>query len=356
MSLDPAVLDDPAAVAAADPRGMLRTVLGLGEQCRRGYAAGRSADGLPSGLELHALVLCGMGGSGVAGDMIRALYRERLIVPVDVVRDPTLPEHCDKDTIVVCSSYSGDTVETLALFEEAARRGCRLVAVTAGGALAAAAMEIEAPVVRAPTGLMPRAALGHLLLGTLGALEAIGVVPAMGEDVESVAGTLAELAEEVGPVRPAGSNEAKSLAVAVNGRVPVVWGAEGVGAVAATRWKTDLNENAEMPAFAAALPELDHNEVVGWSAGSGKGFAVVALRHEDEHPDVAARFPVSEAIARDAGALVREVAARGDTPLGRLLSLVLLGGAMSVYFGILRGVDPGPIANIDRVKRELAGA
>jgi glucose/mannose-6-phosphate isomerase len=158
----------------------------------------------------------------------------------------------------------------------------------------------------------------------------------------------------VGSERSAASNEAKSLAVAIQGRVPVVWGAEGVGAVAATRWKTDLNENAEVPAFASALPELDHNEVVGWSAGAGDGFAVVALRHEDEHPDVAARFPVSEAIARDAGALVHEVAARGESPLGRLLTLVLLGGAVSVYLGILRGVDPGPIANIDRVKREQA--
>jgi glucose/mannose-6-phosphate isomerase len=356
VSPDPELLDDLAAVAGADPRGMLAAVLGLGEQSRRGYAAGLAAEGLPSGDELHALVLCGMGGSGVAGDMIRALYRDRLIVPVDVVRDLVLPEHCDKDTIVVCSSYSGDTAETLTLFEEAARRGCRLLAVTAGGALANAAAEIEVPVVPVSGGLMPRAALGHLLLGTLGALEAIGVVPELDEDVEAAAATLAELAREVGPERPAASNEAKSLAVALQGRVPVVWGAEGIGAVAATRWKTDLNESAEVPAFASALPELDHNEVVGWSAGAGDGFAVVALRHEDEHPDVAARFPVSEAIARDAGALVREVAARGEAPLGRLLSLVLLGGAVSVYLGILRGVDPGPIANIDRVKRELAEA
>jgi glucose/mannose-6-phosphate isomerase len=184
----------------------------------------------------------------------------------------------------------------------------------------------------------------------------MGVIPALGEDVESVVGTLAELAGEVGPDRPAATNEAKSLAAALRGRVPVVWGAEGLGAVAATRWKTDLNENAKVPAFAAALPELDHNEVVGWSDGSGDGFAVVALRHGDEHPDVAARFPPSEAIARDAGAQVHEVGARGDVPLGRLLSLVLLGGAVSVYLGILRGVDPGPIANIDRIKRELAGA
>jgi glucose/mannose-6-phosphate isomerase len=136
--------------------------------------------------------------------------------------------------------------------------------------------------------------------------------------------------------------------------VPVVWGAEGIGAVAAARWKADLNENAKVPAFWSELPELDHNEVVGWSAGRGREFFVVALRHGGEHPDVAERFPPSIEIAASAGAGVAEVWARGGSDLSRLLELVLRGDLVSTYLAIARSVDPTPIEAIARLKAALA--
>ena len=295
-----------------------------------------------------------MGGSGVAGDVVRALYRDRSIASVDVVKEPTLPEYCGRDTLVVASSYSGNTAETLTCFEQAVARGCRVLAVSAGGELSARATAGGAPVVTIPAAPpAPRAALGLLVLGMLGAFEAMGLVPALADEVADVAGTLDELSAELAPEREEPRNPAKDLARWIGDTIPVVWGAEGLGSVAAARWKTELNENAKVPAFSGSLPELDHNEVAGWSAGAGERFSLIALRHEGEHPDVAARVPVSIEIASESGMHGREVWARGRSALSRFMSLAAMGGATSVYLGIARGFDPAPIAAIDRLKRGI---
>jgi glucose/mannose-6-phosphate isomerase len=349
-------LDDAPALRAADPGGLLEAALGLSAQCREGLTAGRAATGLPSGASLSSIAVCGMGGSGVSGDVIRALFRDRLPIPVDVVRSPVLPEYVGKDALVLCSSYSGDTAETLDCFEEAARRGCRLLAVTTGGRLAARVRDMDAGLVllssRFPA---PRAAVGALAMGALGALEGMGVVPVLDADLEDAAGTLEGLSEELAPERRLSGNEAKALAARIGDRFPVVWGAEGIGSAVAARWKTGFNENAKVPAFWSSLPELDHNEVVGWSPGMGERFFLVTLRTEGEHPDVAARFEVSVDIARSSGMDHEEVRAAGRSDLARLMSLVMKGDVTSVYLAVLRGEDPGPIHAIDRVKRELAG-
>ncbi|MCA1727800.1 MAG: bifunctional phosphoglucose/phosphomannose isomerase [Actinobacteria bacterium] len=345
-----------AAEEGRDPQRMLDAVLSLPEHCRRGYAVGRETPGLPSGDGVTTITVYGMGGSGVSGDLVRSLFRERLAIPIDVVKGPVLPEYCQKDTLVVCSSYSGETAETLSCFEEAARRGCRALAISTGGTLAARAEEASIPLVRIPAEVpVPRAALGFLAFGLLGALEAIGIVPPLESEVQHTVRVLADLA---GGFRPDADgvtgNRAAALAESIGDRHPVIWGADGIGAVAAGRWKTQMNENAKVAAWASVLPELDHNEVVGWSAGQGERFFVIALRHEEEHPDVAARFPVSLQIASESGAGHEEVHAEGASPLARLLSLIMTGDATSVYLAYLRGVDPTPIEAIDRIKAALA--
>ncbi|HZP90671.1 MAG TPA: bifunctional phosphoglucose/phosphomannose isomerase [Actinomycetota bacterium] len=348
-------LDDPVAISSGDPGGMLGSIAALPEQCREGYRIGRSAPPV-SAADVRALAVCGMGGSAVAGDVLRALVAERLQIPVEVVRSPTLPAWCGPGALVVASSYSGDTAETLACFDEALRRRCRSVVVTAGGALRARAEAAGVPAVLVPPGLMPRAAFGYLCLGLLGALEAAGLVPSLEQELGDALEALDVLVPTLVPTVPTSVNVAKRLASAIGRRVPVVWGADGIGAVAASRWKTQFNENAKTPAFAAALPELDHNEVVGWSRGSGSRFFVVALRHDEEHPDVAVRFAPSIEIARDSGALVEEVWASGASRLGKLLSLVAVGDFTSAYLGLVRGADPTPIEAIVRLKAALAEA
>ncbi len=345
------VLDDPDALAAADPSGMLVAVGGLPADCEAGYAAGLAAAELPATDDLTSVTFLGMGGSAVAGDLTRALFRQRLGVPLDVVRGPELPEHCETHSLVVATSYSGNTAETLAAFEEAVERGCRIVAVTSGGRLARRAAEEGIPSVPVPGGMQPRAALGHLAFTTLGALEAAGVLPRLGGEVRETVGLLQALATELGPEKRA--NRAMRLAERIGDRYPVVWGTEGIGAVAAMRWKTQINENAKRPAWWASMSELDHNEVVGWVDGAGADHFLVTLRHDGEPASISPRFPLSVDLVAGSGLHHEEVQAVGDSALARACSLILMGDFVSVYLGLLRGVDPTPVEVIDRLKKAL---
>ena len=347
-------LDDERTLRDSDASGMLEAVASLPRQCAQGYALGMSAPDLPAGEGVENVAVCGMGGSAVAGDVLRVLAATRLGVPVQVIRSPELPEWCQPHTLVVISSYSGDTAETVSCLEESVLRGCRIVVVTTGGEVARRAEELGLGRVLLPGGLQPRAAVGLLTLGTLGAVEAAELLPPIRADLDECVRELDVLADQLAPGVPATINLAKQVAEAVGEAVPVIWGAEGLGAVAAMRWKTQMNENAKVPAFTSALPELDHNEVVGWSQDRGHGYLVIPLRHDGEHPDVAARFELSARIAEGSGARTLEVWGHGRSALARLFSLVLVGDFATTYLGIARGVDPTPVDAIARLKTALA--
>lgn len=347
-------LDDAAALRAADPSSMLDAAARLGQDAAASFAAARVLDvGAPA--PAASIVVCGMGGSAVAGDVLRSAYRDRLAMPVEVNRGPSLPAHAGPGTLLVVSSYSGGTSETLSSFEEGLARGCRVMGVTSGGRLAARCAELGLPVAIVPGGAQPRAALGHLAFAMLGMLEATAVLPSIAPEVEETVGSLATLAPSLGPDVPADRNPAKELASWIGDRIPVVWGAEGIGAVAAMRWKTQLNENGKVPAWYASMSELDHNEVVGWVRPYGAAHVVIALRHDGEDEETAARFPLSADIARRAGAEVREVAVAGGSPLRRLVELIAIGDHVSCYVGLRRGVDPTPVEAIVGLKAALAG-
>ncbi len=346
-------LDDLEAMRVLDAGDMLGAVARLPRDCRTAYSAARATQGLPVLEGVTGVTVCGMGGSAVAGDVLRSVFRSSLAVPVDVNRSPELPASCGPGSLVVASSYSGNTAETLAGFREALARGCRLLAITSGGVLVGEAATAGVPVVGVPSGAQPRAALGHLAFSLLGALESMGILPALADDIEDAISVMQEVASGLGPDVPESGNQAKRLASWIGERVPVIWGVEGIGAVAAMRWKTQMNENGKLPAWWGSMSELDHNEVVGWTAPHGEPFAVIALRHEGEHPEIGPRFPLSIDIARDAGADGIEVAATGRSVLARLMTLIVIGDHTSVYVALRRGVDPTPVPVIDRLKAAL---
>ena len=333
---------------------MLDIVAGLPSDCRGSYRAAVARSDLPSMADVTSIVFCGMGGSAVAGDVLRAVFRDRLQIPVEVNRSPVLPNHAGPSTLVAICSYSGNTAETMASFNDALSRRCRVVVVTSGGAAQALAEANDIPVVAVPAGYQPRAAFGHLGFTWLGALEAMRVLPALAGEVEETVSLLEGLVARSGPDVPLEHDLAKQIAETIGDRVPVVWGAEGVASVAAMRWKTQLNENGKTPAFAASMSELDHNEVVGWTRPYGERFAVIALRTDDEHAEIAPRFALSEGIALGSGAVTTEVRSLGQSLLARLLTLVYVGDMASVYVGLRRGVDPTPVVAIDELKAALA--
>ena len=244
-----------------------------------------------------------MGGSAVGGDLARVALGDHASRPVVVSRDYGLPGWTTPDTTVLCASYSGDTDETLAAFEAAGALGGRRVAVTTGGELADLARREDVPVIPVPGGFQPRVAVAYMTVAALEVAAACGAGPRLASEIDVAADHLDQLCAEWGPDANDG-NIAKEIALALHGSVPVIAGA-GLTAPVAYRWKTQVNENAKIPAFAGELPEIDHNEIVGWQGTAGLGsFAAVFLEDADQHPRIGDRIELTERAdrrARDAG-------------------------------------------------------
>jgi glucose/mannose-6-phosphate isomerase len=264
-----------------------------------------------------------------------------------------LPPWVDEGVVVLCSSYSGGTAETLSCYEQARRRGAAVIAATTGGCLEELARRDGVPVIPLPTGFQPRAAVGYSLVCALEVVALAGAAPSLRAELEAAAEPLEALAAEWGPAGPE-NGRAKALAHRLHRTVPVVTGS-GPTAPVAYRWKCQLNENAKIPAFASVLPEADHNEICGWGAARELGaFSAVFLEDPDDRPEIARRVELTAGLA-EAGALpVERVAGVGTGRLQRLLSLVLLGDLVSLYLAVLRQVDPVEIEAIAELKAALS--
>ena len=350
-------LDDPAAVTRLDPYGMLRLVEALPDQVVPGYEMGRRAVPRRPAAGFTAVVVAGMGGSAIGGDLLKAVAADFCTVPVEVVRDYHLPAYVGPRTLVIISSYSGNTEETLAALEEAAKAGASIVALTSGGRLGDRAAQQGWPVARIPSGIPPRAALGYSLFAAVGILEAADLLPEMRETLDTVVAALRAVQERAGMRQPWRSNPAKQEALQLIDVIPVLYGSSGIGAAVAYRWKTQFNENAKHPAYWTHLPELDHNEVVGWEApppGVVGRLRVIFLRIGDESPRMVTRFEATRRIIEGRAGSLTEFIGEGDNHLARAMALLHLGDYISFYLAIAKGVDPTPVRFIDRLKAELA--
>ena len=287
------------------------------------------------------LVVCGMGGSAVGGDLAAGAIGPRARRPIRTLRGYELPEWVGPETLVLCASYSGETEETLACFEAAGRAGAPRIALTTGGSLAESARNEGVPVIGVPAGMQPRAAVVYMFVAALEAAAACGAAPSLRAELESAAAAL----DGLGP-------EAEALAARLVGRVATVYGAEATAPVA-MRWKTQLNENAKVVAFHAELPEANHNEVCSYP-DADVPLSLVLLEAPGQHERVAARFDATEAVASDAGVQVESVMARGEDPVHHVLSLVHLGDLVSVHLAYALERDPTPVQAIADLKSRLA--
>jgi glucose/mannose-6-phosphate isomerase len=344
-------LDDPAALAGADPSGMLAEAAGAGDQVRAARALAEGA--ALTGPRPDVVVVAGMGGSGVTGDVLAALAFAESPVPVVTVKGDRLPAFAGPGTLLVAVSYSGNTDETVAAVEHGLRSGARLVAVASGGRLAELAGAANAPLLLVEDGHQPRAAFWSLVLPVLLVAEAAGVLRPLGAQAAAAADALDAEAANLGPGRPVAGNPAKQAALRLVGRLAVAWGTGQLGAVAATRFRTQCNENAKVPVVSAAVPEADHNDVMGLEGGLGDGRELVLLRDEAGEHERDGRRLAAVCAALGAGDPVVRRAGAG-APLARLARLVAFADFTSTYLGIARGVDPASIATIDRVKSALA--
>jgi glucose/mannose-6-phosphate isomerase len=322
-----------------DASDMRSTIAGLPEQLREGsrigVAVGRRL-GSPS-----AVLLAGVGGSALGGELLRGLISADCPVPVTRVRGFGIPAWAGPGTLVVCVSYSGETAETLACARQARDQGASILAVGSGGALGRLAGEWGVPFCMVPGGLKPRAALGFLFGATSAAFAVAGLAPA----------GLAEQAAD--GVERCDHDAAERLGERLDGTVPLVYGA-GVLAVVAYRWKTQLNENAKVHAFSHAFPELGHNEIMGWEGADLARFAAVFLRDGTQRAEDARVIEATRDLIAGDTALLVEVEAIGDTPAARAFSLIAHGDWVSYFLALARGVDPTPIERIAALKARLS--
>jgi glucose/mannose-6-phosphate isomerase len=340
-------------IEAVDPQGMLGDVLAqplqLGDALWRAQSAGIHASDRPGGL-----IVCGMGGSAIGGDLAVAALGDRATRPITIVRGYALESWTGPDSLVLCCSYSGDTEETLACFDAAGAAGAQRVVMTTGGKLARMARDEEVPVIGIPAGMQPRAAVLYMLIGTLECAALCGAAPGLHSEIDSSTAVLERLAAEWGP-EASDDSEAKTIAVQLRATVPVVHGAGPTTAIA-RRWHTQINENVKAAAFWSELPEANHNEIGGWERGRGLApLAAVFLCDPDQHPRMQRRIELTGAEVQRAGAPALVVHSRGDSRLERVLSLLLLGDLVSVYLAVLEGVDPTPVVSLGRFKEALAG-
>jgi glucose/mannose-6-phosphate isomerase len=340
------------AIAQVDVSDQLGAVLALPEHLRdalwRVESAIMNEWDTPGGL-----VVAGMGGSAIGGALARAALGDHASRPIFVTRAYGLPPWTTPETTVLCASYSGNTEETLACYESAAALGAQRVVVTTGGRLAELARADRVPVIPLPGGFQPRAAVAYMTVAALEVAALCGAGPRLTSEIDVAASHAEQLVTEWGP-DAADDSLAKEIAGTLLGSAPVIAGA-GLTAPIAYRWKTQINENAKLPCFAHELPELDHNELVGWEGAESVGrFAAVFLDDSDAHPRVKARMELTEKLIADHATASLHLETRGQTTIERVFSLVLLGDLVSVYLAVLRGVDPGPVAVIEKLKADLA--
>ena len=343
---------DRATIAAVDATDQLTDVLAIPEHLRDALWKVESAQ-LSDWDSPGGLVVAGRGGSAVGGALAVAALGDTASRPIVSARGYGLPSWATPDTTVLCSSYSGNTEETLACYEAAGALGARRVVATSGGRLAEMARADGVPVIPVAGGLQPRAAVAYMTVAAIEVAVRCGAAPGLAAEIDVAAEHLEQLVVEWGPDSDEGSL-AKSLARALHGTIPVIAGAD-LTAPVAYRWKTQLNENAKVPAFWHELPELDHNELVGWSGAAELGrFSAVFLEDVDTHPRISRRIELTEKIIGPSAASTHRVQTRGTSAFERVFSLVLLGDLVSIYLAALRGVDPAPVEPIERLKAELA--
>jgi glucose/mannose-6-phosphate isomerase len=272
-----------------------------------------------------------------------------------IARGYALPPWTTSDMAVLCASYSGETEETLAIYEAAGAVGAHRIVCTTGGRLAHSARADGVPVIPLPGGFQPRAAVGYALVVALEVAALVGAGERLHTEIDVAAAHVEQLVADWGPDSPPDSL-AKSLARRLHGTIPQIAGA-GLTAAIAYRWKTQFNENAKLPAFAAELPELDHNEIVGWEGTPGLGrFSAVFLDDCDLHPRVRERISLSSELIADHAATVERIQSVGETAIERLISLVLLGDLVTIYAAVLAGQDPAQIDVLHALKQRLAAS
>jgi len=357
-------VDDSRFLRSVDKSNMLELCLRTNELCNDAIALARRFK-LPRRVQVSNnrqilfgkpknIIVAGMGGSAIGGDVLHDWLSTRVSVPVEVCRDYYLPAYANDETLVFIVSYSGETEETLSSLLDAVKRKCMVIVVASGGTLISFAQRLHLPCITVRGGLQPRVAVPYLFFPLAVAMERIGLVSNIAKELEETSKVLEMLAKKNAPKVPLKANFAKKLAWELRSTIPVVYGFRQYRAVA-VRFKSELNENSKIPAKWECFPELNHNDIVGWEAAEKltKKLTVVLIRDEDEPPEIRNRIEATKKLSLSKARRVLEIEAKGKSMLAKMFSVLFLGDITSVYLSILLNVDPSPVKIITAMKKEM---
>lgn len=346
------ILDNPEKLGEIDKGNMFKVISEFPEMLQ---AAKKLASSINLGKikNIKQIIVAGMGGSAIGGDIAWSVLSEKINIPITVIRGYSLPKYVGKDTLLIAVSYSGNTEETLSIVKEAENRRLSIISITSGGRLKEVSEAKGYPLIIIPTGIQPRAALPYLLVPMLIILEKLGFAQGISLEIAESVTVLKGLRAEC--TKEEKSNQVKQLAHKLQGKVPVIFAVTGTTDAVGLRWKTQLNENSKVSALYNAFPELNHNEIVSMSMlEKGKhNFSMIVLRDEGDNERVKKRIEITKSLLGGQVGGVTEVWSKGKSKLARLLSLVYYGDFLSVYLAILGGIDPTPVKVIERLKKEL---
>jgi glucose/mannose-6-phosphate isomerase len=350
-------LDTAEVYNKFDPSNMIGRISELPQQCKKAWQSALDIP-LPSDYcNVDQVIILGMGGSAIGGDMVQTMTLEKSNISVLVNRDYNLPKSVDDHTLVIASSYSGNTEETLSAFSQAIPTPAKKLAITTGGRLQAFSVEKGIPVYTFHYDAEPRAAFGYSFFSLLAIFRKLGFLALDENEVDETITVLEKLTNEFDKGASLRVNQAKQLATRLWGHLVVIYGAGTLSKVA-YRWKTQLNECSKVWAFAEYFPELNHNAVVGYRFPSWlnhKTF-VVMLYSSSLHSRILSRYEATGELLKDAGVTYELVEAKGNSPLSQMMSSVILGDYVSYYLALLNNVDPSPVAAIDFLKGRLTEA
>jgi len=355
------ILDDLEYIHSIDKSNMLRVIETFPEQLLEALSVvEQSKIRKIDGRKINNIVVAAVGGSAIQGDLIRNWIEDQMAIPLEICRDSTLPSYADRRTLVIAVSYSGNSQETLSQVIEACERRCKVSSVTSGGQLERISEKLGIPTVKVRSGLVPRAALPHLLTSTAHIIWRSGLMKSIQKEIKLASRQLSEIRKEIRAENPLQNNRAKQFAIDLLGKFPVIYSSARASGVA-RRMKNQFNENSKVPSKFELLPEAIHNEIEGWkrldaAEEASMPFSIVFIRDTEETKSECVGFEEMKKLLNEAGVSeVKQVLLEGETKLGRLLSGVYFGDFVSFYLAVARGFDPTPIKSIEKLKKRIDG-
>ncbi len=350
-------LDDLKTINNIDKSSMLGLIDNFPSQCEEAVKIGMDFERYQVSSHINTIVISGLGGSAIGGDILKRFMEQKIKIPIIVNRSYDLPNFVNENTLIFTVSYSGNTEETISVFNKALKSNARIIALTSGGALAELSRKHNVPCITIPEGLPPRASLAYLFFPLLIFLQNSGILTGdIFPDINEAIDVLKETRLNFVASQPIKYNQAKQLAIKLFNRVPVIYGSCSLTGAISLRWRNQINENAKTFAIHNIFPEINHNEIMAWATLERftSGFYVVILQDKDDIDRIKKRIKITKDMISSKVSGISELYSQGNSILARLFSLIYMGDFVSFYLAILYGIDPIPTPEIDLLKRELS--